>query len=1095
VSGYHALIHNTTGTGNTVDGYQAGFGGDSDTAISGNTIAGYQAGYNVAGNNNIFLGWQAGFAVTTGHGNIIIGYNQQGVAATSNALNIGGILHGNLATGNIGISTNTPEARLDVKAGGLNPTDMAQIWRESGGVIKASMSATGVMMATKFIGDGSGLTNAGDNLGNHVATTTLNMNTKEIVGVSTITIAGNGGRLLGISNTDSTANDAYGAMIGLQNANTNSSTNINKWALYTLYSKTGASLQSGNENGGIYSMNSVLNGTLASLFGFQSRLQVSGGSVTNAYNYYASPDYGSNAGAIGTRAGLWIDDIGRTNVTTQFGIYLNNMTSATNNYGIYSVGGRNYFGGDMQIGGTLSLSHSGWVEHSISGQNVTDSVGLGMGRTPGGGSFDLEFAVAGQAGYWADTAVQGDAVIRSSTNLLFVTGRPTISEKMRINTAGNVGIGTIAPAYKLTVSSGIISNDGTGAGIVTSGPLAASSGTFTGSLFVSGISSFTAAVHMNNDQEIYLSTPSRIHVTGGVANQVLTNDGNNRLKWAMPGGGDNLGNHVATATLNMGNFGIVNAASMTVTNGITASSGTFTAAGANQYSITASSGISAPLVRLAANMTVSSMAPAMYGGGVMVSTNVYIVGFASATYLYGNGSHLTGMSEFGDSLGSHIATTTLNMANFGIINIASASINHGLTVIGTTTLNGGLFVPAGSTFTGTMYVTGVSSFTNALYVNGVSSFTNTVYMQGANDIYLSAPQQIHVPGGGVNQVLANDGSNKLVWSTVVGLGGGADHLGNHIATMTLNMNGRSIVNAASGTFTNSIASSAGAIRTLQAILNNSESVASNTEQFPLMAYYNKTGGGAQASYDNGGIYSLSAVSAGSLEYLKGVASRLEVSGSGSVSTAYNFYASSGSSVSGTSHIGARSGLYVADIRQHADYQYGVFIEPLESAVLSYGIYSSSGINYFGGVSTFTGTVSMNNDQNIYLSTPSKVHVTGGVINQVLANDGSNNLKWASVSSLGAGDNLGNHVATTTLNMKGYNAVNVGSVTFNSASNNVFVSSATAAQQGGVYVSTNVYAAGSLTLAPPSPALPFQIVPGANYTSIIIGAIEIARIKQ
>ena len=40
--------------------------------------------------------------------------------------------------------------------------------------------------------------------------------------------------------------------------------------------------------------------------------------------------------------------------------------------------------------------------------------------------------------------------------------------------------------------------------------------------------------------------------------------------------GDNLGNHIATTTFNMGGFGIVNAASGTFTNGITASSATLT---------------------------------------------------------------------------------------------------------------------------------------------------------------------------------------------------------------------------------------------------------------------------------------------------------------------------------------------------------------------------------------------------------------------------------------------------------------------------------------------------------------------------------------
>ncbi len=61
------------------------------------------------------------------------------------------------SAGNVGIGTSGPLAKLDVQAAGSTPTDMAQIWRNSAGTVVSSVSATGVMMATKFIGDGSGL--------------------------------------------------------------------------------------------------------------------------------------------------------------------------------------------------------------------------------------------------------------------------------------------------------------------------------------------------------------------------------------------------------------------------------------------------------------------------------------------------------------------------------------------------------------------------------------------------------------------------------------------------------------------------------------------------------------------------------------------------------------------------------------------------------------------------------------------------------------------------------------------------------------------------------------------------------------------------
>ena|GEM_PF-2747885 len=60
--------------------------------------------------------------------------------------------------GSVGIGRAVPQAALDVLSTGAAAGQMAQIWRNSSAVIQASMSATGVMMAKNFVGDGSGLT-------------------------------------------------------------------------------------------------------------------------------------------------------------------------------------------------------------------------------------------------------------------------------------------------------------------------------------------------------------------------------------------------------------------------------------------------------------------------------------------------------------------------------------------------------------------------------------------------------------------------------------------------------------------------------------------------------------------------------------------------------------------------------------------------------------------------------------------------------------------------------------------------------------------------------------------------------------------------
>ena len=180
VVGSAAGYNNQTGSANVIFGSKAGgFGSGGANSFSSSTIVGYQAGYSLRSGSadNILVGYQAGYNVTTGTGNIVIGYNKDTSApGASNELNIGGLLYADLSAKTVGISTRTPQAALDIVSTGTAPTQFAQIWRASDGVIKASMSATGVMKAKYFIGDGGGITNIPvDNLGNHIATMTLNM--------------------------------------------------------------------------------------------------------------------------------------------------------------------------------------------------------------------------------------------------------------------------------------------------------------------------------------------------------------------------------------------------------------------------------------------------------------------------------------------------------------------------------------------------------------------------------------------------------------------------------------------------------------------------------------------------------------------------------------------------------------------------------------------------------------------------------------------------------------------------------------------------------------------------------------------------------
>jgi len=125
--GYNSLFYNSTGSNNIAVGGSALAGFVSPGAYENNVALGYKAGMSSfpGSDNNIFIGYQAGVNMQNGDNNIIIGYNVnvQG-GDNSNVLNIGNLIFGTgidgtgetLSSGNIGIGTSTPSAKLTVGA-------------------------------------------------------------------------------------------------------------------------------------------------------------------------------------------------------------------------------------------------------------------------------------------------------------------------------------------------------------------------------------------------------------------------------------------------------------------------------------------------------------------------------------------------------------------------------------------------------------------------------------------------------------------------------------------------------------------------------------------------------------------------------------------------------------------------------------------------------------------------------------------------------------------------------------------------------------------------------------------------------------------
>jgi len=128
-SGYMAGYENTTGYWNTFSGFLTG---SSNTTGYGNTFSGYGAGYsNTAGSQNTFSGFQAGNSNTEGSGNVFLGYRAGYSETGSNKLYIANsmsnppLIYGDFSTGNVGIGTTSPTAKLEV-AGQVKIADGSQ---------------------------------------------------------------------------------------------------------------------------------------------------------------------------------------------------------------------------------------------------------------------------------------------------------------------------------------------------------------------------------------------------------------------------------------------------------------------------------------------------------------------------------------------------------------------------------------------------------------------------------------------------------------------------------------------------------------------------------------------------------------------------------------------------------------------------------------------------------------------------------------------------------------------------------------------------------------------------------------------------------
>jgi len=678
------------------------------------------------------------------------------------------------AVGNVGVGEPSPEARLDVRgdAGGY-----AQIWRDGGGVVQASMSATGVLYAAASGLRGLPAGALGDDLGSHV----LGQN----LAAGTFWYSGDGGSEglfvdaggnVGVStNAPAARLDVRGAVAG----------NSQIWR-----SAAGTAVATMTAAGVLYADGSGLTNIAETdpVFAAHPAYAILAGeraawNGAAAWGDHAVAGYASlaQANTFASSATFTAQHPALPGVLVSSGLVVANGSVGI---GTASPQQRLDVNGAVRLGDSSSdvpgsIRYSG---SSFEGYNGSAWVALNGAYTNDNSAL---WAVGTDTVYMVGTASSvaiGQSTDAGNSKLLVRANTDGATENafraenftgfplLIVRNDGNIGAGTEIPEARLDVltvpaaprsqiwrdqfgtivssmsAAGVIYADGSGlrniAGDGLGGHTAsqafnlagnqilnASSVTVTGAQGIGtarlalapgvALSSATAAYHggVYVSTHVYLSAGARYYGDGSALSNV--------------GGDDNLGDHTLTQALitgsnwisgdgdpeglyvdSTGNAGIGTAApsarldvlgdqggyiqfwrnnsgvaqaTMTAVGVLHADgsalrnlSATALTAGAlpdarlspnvpllgaaantftGSLSVTGAGGAAASRFRLASGVEISSSAPA-FNGGVYVSSNVYVVGIASAAKYYGDGSELTGVSG-SDDLGDHTLTQNL----------------------------------------------------------------------------------------------------------------------------------------------------------------------------------------------------------------------------------------------------------------------------------------------------------------------------------------------------------------------------------------------------------------------------------------------------
>ncbi len=614
--------------------------------------------------------------------------------------------------GNVGIGPVNPATRLDVQAAGSGG-GYAQIWRNSGGSVVSNMTDAGGLSANGQITAYSSMTVAG---AQGIGAYQLNLNP----GVSVSSSAAKGGVYV--------SSNVY--IVGIASA--------------TRYYGDGSQLTGIVGGGGGGNTIDTLAATL-----------VAGSDAGNGYivnlasmavgRATAGAPLDAQAGAGDSYVQFWRNSAGIAVATVTTG-------------GVF-------YGDGSGLKNLLAVEtdpvFAAAPAHAVTDPEITNwntAYGWGSHQTAGYSKLAATQTFTGSNTF---TSTSAFTAISNSLPGVYVSSGLVVNSGNLVVNSGNVGIGNSAPRARLDVNGGIKIGD--------TSDTAAGTLKFTGAVFIgcngSICSELTGSI-VTDSTALWGVGPTTVYTMGASSNVAIGTSNSVSSKLLVLGADNTSATNAFLAesndttqlfrVRNDGNVGIgpvdpatrldVQAvgsdggyaqiwrnsggsvvSNMTDTGGLTAN-GQITSY--SSMTVAGVLGIGVPQVMLTPGVWISSSVP-VYNGGVYVSSNVYIVGIASATQYYGDGSQLTGVHG-SDNLGNHKATQDLNLNTFNLINVASITANAAITTYSSMTVAGELGV-------------------NRISLNplvGISSSPTGLYI--SSSVYIAASARYYGDGSGLN---------------------------------------------------------------------------------------------------------------------------------------------------------------------------------------------------------------------------------------------------------------------------------------------------------------------------------------------------------